>query len=61
MKSYLIYDYLANVWVKDNTEKVTYTMKKKEAMRFKTKKDAEKFVKGLAVMRTNMKIVETVE
>ena len=61
MKSYLIYDYLADVWVKDNQEKVFYTMKKKEAMRFKTKKDAEKFVKGLAVMGANMKIVETVE
>jgi len=60
-KRYMLYDYLADVWVKDKTEKVSYTMKKKEAMRFKTKKDAENFVKDLAVMGANMKIVETVE
>ena len=59
MKGYMLYDYMANVWVNSVADgKITYTSRRNQAYLFKTKKEAEKTVKGLDAWRQNIKIME---
>ena len=60
---YMVYDTVANVWLKGiEDNRATYTSLKGKAMRFKTKREADKAVQGLGqIWKTNVKVIETTE